>query len=333
MPEYSRSAHAWPESGQRLLAPLAFRVLNQDAALSVAPVAADEPLPSGSVSLALSDHGEQLYVQGHWLNELCGLAGLAGPDKADWSQVSPAQRQFVVGWLLDDLFSRLETLLDRELAPSESGCLSSSGDRRRFELGRMASTAAAPPVMWLDLPQIVAARLERALLHKADAFWLQVPFTASLQAGHQTLRLKQLASLAPGDIVLLNRPLQDLQLVVSSCLLADVRTDAKGDVLVSAWYLDERRERSVESIHTQEDVDEVDVLDNLTVQLVCEVGRQSMTLAELKTLQPGSVLSMERGAQQAVDLLINGARVGQGELVRLDDALGVRIIRLAKSHG
>lgn len=299
----------------------------------MAPATADDPLPPGSVSLTLGSHGEQLHLNGHWLNDLCGLAGLAGPDNADWSQVAPAQQQFVAGWLLDDLCSQLGTLLDRELAPSGGDRHGSASDRRRFELGRMIGTAAAPPVMWLDLPPIAAARLERALLQKADAFWLQVPFTASLQAGHQTLRLKQLASLAPGDIVLLNQPLQDLQLAVSSYLLADVRTDAKGDALASAWYLDERREISVESIHTQDDVDEVDVLDNLTVQLVCEVGRQSMTLAELKTLQPGSVLSMERGAQQAVDLIINGARVGQGELVRLDDALGVRIIRLAKSHG
>jgi len=333
LPEYSRSAHAWPNGGQRLLAPLAFRVLDQERVLNVAPAPAQDPLPSGCVCLALGSQGERLHVNGPWLNELCRLVGLVGPDSGDWSQVLPDQQHFIAGWLLDDLFSRLGALLNRELSPAGGGVQGYTEEGRRFELGGVAGAAAAPAAMWLDLPELAAARLERALLNKADAFWLQVPFTASLQAGYQTLSLKQLMSLVPGDIVLLNRPLQDLQLDVSSCLLADVRTDATGHVVAGAWYLDERREKSVESIHDQDNVDEVDVLDNLTVQLVCEVGRLSMTLAELKSLQPGSVLPMDRDAGQAVDLMINGARVGQGELVRLDDSLGVRVIRLAKSHG
>lgn len=68
--------------------------------------------------------------------------------------------------------------------------------------------------------------------------------------------------------------------------------------------------------------------EELPVQLTVEVGRIRMTAKELMNLAPGNLLEVNVSPEQGVDLLINGKKVGRGELIRLGETLGVRIISL-----
>lgn len=77
---------------------------------------------------------------------------------------------------------------------------------------------------------------------------------------------------------------------------------------------------------TQPDVDN---FDGLAVALTCELGRLTLTLGELRELGQGSVLPLARRPERAVDLMVNGQRMGQGRLVMIGDDLGVQIERLA----
>ena len=71
-------------------------------------------------------------------------------------------------------------------------------------------------------------------------------------------------------------------------------------------------------------------LDELTVKLVFEVGRCDTTLGELRTMAPGHVFALARDPEQAVDIVTGGRRVGTGELVKIGERLGVRVLRLSK---
>lgn len=321
----------WP-GGQKDLMPLVFPILGQPVHFRVKEVAATELPASADMSLPVDRHGGRLHINGQWLNELCQKVGLSGIDKGDWSRVNAHQQDFLLKWLLDGMLNQLQTQLDCGPSINIGAGRPDSAEGLRYALFSHEDTSEQPAV-WLDLSRAMADRLPREALEHPDAFWRRVPFVASLLAGSQTLRLYQLSSLACGDIVLLRKPLEDLQLVLSSLQQADVRVDDKGYVITNSWYLDERREVAVDSVNRQDDAGEDAVLDDLTIELVCEVGRVSMTLAELKSLKVGSVLPMKRRAQQAVDLIVNGAKIGQGELVRLDDTLGVRVTRLVNSHG
>lgn len=64
----------------------------------------------------------------------------------------------------------------------------------------------------------------------------------------------------------------------------------------------------------------------LQVQL-CELP---LTVAEISTLQPGSVLALPPGAYQQVSLLQGNVRVAAGELVQVGDALGVRLSQVPR---
>jgi type III secretion protein Q len=74
-------------------------------------------------------------------------------------------------------------------------------------------------------------------------------------------------------------------------------------------------------------VDETD-LDDIPVRLVFELGRVELSLAEVRTLAPGALIPMSRPAEESVDILANGRRIGRGSLVQIGGNLGIRIARL-----
>lgn len=77
-----------------------------------------------------------------------------------------------------------------------------------------------------------------------------------------------------------------------------------------------------------------ELLDAVSVEVGFEIGRSTLPLNELLRLSPGYVF--ELGSQpegEIVDLTVNGASIGVGQLVLVGDALGVRIVRLQRDGG
>ncbi|MCB1180439.1 MAG: type III secretion system cytoplasmic ring protein SctQ [Chlamydiia bacterium] len=67
---------------------------------------------------------------------------------------------------------------------------------------------------------------------------------------------------------------------------------------------------------------------NVPVEIVCEVGRVKMSAKELMELTPGNLLELNLPPERGIDLLVGGKKVGRGELLKLGEAVGVRIIEL-----
>ncbi len=65
-------------------------------------------------------------------------------------------------------------------------------------------------------------------------------------------------------------------------------------------------------------------LDEIPVRLVFEAARLELSLGALRQLGAGSVLDVD-AVPGTVRILINGRRVGDGELVSIDGRAGVRI--------
>lgn len=72
-------------------------------------------------------------------------------------------------------------------------------------------------------------------------------------------------------------------------------------------------------------------LDQVPFRLAFDLGERLMTLGEIKALQVGQPLALDRPLSQAVSLRVNGMLVGQGELVEIDGRLGVVITGLSSS--
>lgn len=68
--------------------------------------------------------------------------------------------------------------------------------------------------------------------------------------------------------------------------------------------------------------------EELPVVLTMEIGRVELPVGQLLQLEPGNLLELNPLPLNGVDLTINGKIVGKGELIRIGDILGIRVIQL-----
>ena len=77
----------------------------------------------------------------------------------------------------------------------------------------------------------------------------------------------------------------------------------------------------------------LDLLLDIDIPISVEVGRAQMTLDEVLRLVPGSVIALDKKAEEPVDLRVNGKLVARGEIVQLDDTYGLRITQIVERAG
>ncbi|MGR3889453.1 FliM/FliN family flagellar motor switch protein [Pseudomonas sp. 1152_12] len=147
--------------------------------------------------------------------------------------------------------------------------------------------------------------------------------TLAVVAGRQWLTLGELRSLQPGDVLMLEQG-SGLLLDLDGRLQA--RCQYQGEVL---RLQEELRAPLLHMENTMTDVDAAAALDDLPLKLVCQVGSLELTLAQLRELGAGSLLQFNTPGVDSVDLMVNGRRVGQGQLVKIGDGLGVRLLSFA----
>ncbi|HRK24426.1 MAG TPA: flagellar motor switch protein FliN [Beijerinckiaceae bacterium] len=70
-------------------------------------------------------------------------------------------------------------------------------------------------------------------------------------------------------------------------------------------------------------------LTELPVRVTAVVGRADIDIAALLALGPGAVLELDRKIGEPVDILVNERLVARGEIVMVDDRLGVTMTELA----
>lgn len=69
----------------------------------------------------------------------------------------------------------------------------------------------------------------------------------------------------------------------------------------------------------------LEVILDVPVSLSLEVGRARIPIRNLLQLNQGSVVELERGAGEPLDVYVNGTLIAQGEVVVVNDRFGVRL--------
>ena len=69
-------------------------------------------------------------------------------------------------------------------------------------------------------------------------------------------------------------------------------------------------------------------LSDIPMELSVEIGRTHMTVGETLDLRAGSVVSLERQAGDAADLLVNGTPIARGEVIVVDEQYGLRVTEI-----
>ncbi len=70
----------------------------------------------------------------------------------------------------------------------------------------------------------------------------------------------------------------------------------------------------------------LDALLDVPVTLSVEIGRSKVPIKQLVSLNQGSVIELDRGVNEPLDLLVNGKLMARGEVVVVDGQFGLRLI-------
>lgn len=68
-----------------------------------------------------------------------------------------------------------------------------------------------------------------------------------------------------------------------------------------------------------------ELLLDVPLEVSVELGRTRMTIQELLSLSPGSVVELDKVAGEPLDIVVNGRLVARGEAVVVNDKFGIRI--------
>jgi flagellar motor switch protein FliN/FliY len=71
---------------------------------------------------------------------------------------------------------------------------------------------------------------------------------------------------------------------------------------------------------------------DVPVNISAVLGKANMSVAQLLKLNAGSVLELDRKVGEAIDIYVNNRLVARGEVVVVDDQLGVTMTEIIKSE-
>ena len=74
------------------------------------------------------------------------------------------------------------------------------------------------------------------------------------------------------------------------------------------------------------------VVFDVPVQVSAVLGRTRMDIADLLRLGPGAVLELDRKVGEAIDIYINNRLVARGEVVLVEEKLGVTMTEMIKAE-
>ena len=90
---------------------------------------------------------------------------------------------------------------------------------------------------------------------------------------------------------------------------------------------------------TEDDADSVsrsaadlEAVFDVPVQVSAVLGRARMEVGELLKLGPGTVLELDRRVGEAIDIYVNNRLVARGEVVLVEDKLGVTMTEIIKAE-
>ena len=76
---------------------------------------------------------------------------------------------------------------------------------------------------------------------------------------------------------------------------------------------------------------DLEAVFDVPVQVSAVLGRARMDVGELLKLGPGAVLELDRKVGEAIDIYVNNRLVARGEVVLVEDKLGVTMTEIIKA--
>lgn len=281
-----------------------------------------------SLSVAINDEILHLYIPTDALIKILKNEDLLN----DIHQIKLGE---ILEFVFEELVIYLEKIFDTDIRINLVEGTSSPSDVDLFSKMRVGED-------WFDIGMScsfdfmkeMAAQLSDAEALRADVSNICVP--CSITTHPVRISLGDLSAIQAGDAVIVQEhglEIQEVWCRFSKTLLCEAKRD-NAKITLSGELTAKRSEKcnmekdmaiSMESGEVQPKKESV---DDVEIELTFEVGRRMFTIKELQRLAPGFIFEMEQEKGGDVVILASGKAIGEGELVEIGDALGVRAVKI-----
>jgi len=228
-------------------------------------------------------------------------------------------------------------------APLETGFASTTGSNATFASAQLDPTARAVRMSLAGQQDVVvtiavATRTAEAAEAAAEslASGLEPAFAAA--AGSLDPTLFGALALAAIDEVTVDTPpgswavpLEDAQGVAAVVVLTTPSADAEETVPVVEAPAPHEFESLAAPQFGNAITQSLNLLHDVEMAVTVELGRTRMTVRDILSLAPGTVVELDRAAGAPVDVVVNGTLIARGEVVVIDEEFGIRVTEIVSS--
>lgn len=82
----------------------------------------------------------------------------------------------------------------------------------------------------------------------------------------------------------------------------------------------------------QRSASDLEAVFDIPVRIQAILGRTSMEVSDLLSLNKGDIVELDRKVGEAIDIFVNNRLVARGEVVLVDDRLGITMTEIIKGE-
>lgn len=82
---------------------------------------------------------------------------------------------------------------------------------------------------------------------------------------------------------------------------------------------------NAEKMKYEQDEKKLDIISNIPLQISCILGTATLNVSQLLKLSKGSVIELDKNVGEPVDLMVNGKLVARGEVVIIENQIGITL--------
>ncbi len=107
------------------------------------------------------------------------------------------------------------------------------------------------------------------------------------------------------------------------------------DEMSESRVLDEepilRKDVGMEDFDIPSSASDLEAVYNIPVKVSAVLGKTSMKVSQLMKLSKGAIIELDRKVGEAIDIYVNNSLVARGEVVVVDDKLGITMTEIVKA--
>lgn len=92
-----------------------------------------------------------------------------------------------------------------------------------------------------------------------------------------------------------------------------------------------RKDIGVDDFDIPTSTSDLEAVYNIPVKVSAVLGKTNMKVSQLMKLNKGAIIELDRKVGEAIDIYVNNSLVARGEVVVVDDKLGITMTEVIKA--